>query len=112
VVSSPIFEDIDDPVRHGEGGECTGFFYNTRVDVEDLVCALVIASRAKEYFKEHVRAHSVGNGCVIVGFDLGLKGGLAVFFKLSSRPRMILRGEHLSDTPAPARRLFSQSTAK
>ncbi len=82
VGSSPFFDNFDDPVRQEEGGDCMGFFNNTHVDVKDLVCALVIASGAKEYPRECVRAHSVGNGWIIVGFNLGSKGSLAVFFEI------------------------------
>jgi hypothetical protein len=78
VVSSPIFDDVDDPVWHDH----TGFFDDTRVDAKDLVCALAIASGAKEYPRESARAHSVGNGWIIVGFNVGSKGGLAVFFEM------------------------------
>jgi hypothetical protein len=49
VASSPIFDDGDDPIWHGEGGDGAGFFYCARIDVEYLVCALVIASGTKEY---------------------------------------------------------------
>jgi hypothetical protein len=61
-----------------------GFFDNTRVDVEDLVCALGNASGTPEYPREHARAHSVGTGLIIVGFDVGSKGSL--------QPRTISRG--------------------
>ncbi len=107
-MSSPIFDNFDDPVWHGEGGDCTGIFYGTLVDVEDLVCALPIASGAEEYPRERARVHSAVNGWIIVGFDIGSKGCLAVFLKSSSQPRAILRGEYLSDTPVAAGRLFSQ----
>jgi hypothetical protein len=83
VTSSPIFNNFDDPSQHGEEGDCTGFFNNTSVDVKDLVCALAIASGTKEYARERARAHTVGNGWIIVGFDVGSKVGLAVFSKLS-----------------------------
>ncbi len=68
VVSSPIFDDVDDPIWHGEGGDCTGFFNNTHDDVEDCVCALGITRGTEENPREHVRAHSVGNGWIIMGF--------------------------------------------
>jgi hypothetical protein len=82
VVSSPIFDNFEDPVRHGEGGHCMGFFDDTRVDAEDLLCALVIASGTTEYPRERARVHSVGNGWIIMGFNVGSKGGLAVFFQI------------------------------
>ncbi len=42
----------------------------------------MIASGAKEYPRERARAHGVGNGWIVVGFDIGSKGGLAVFFEI------------------------------
>jgi hypothetical protein len=92
VVSSPIFDDFDDPVRHREGGDHTGFIDDIRVDVEDLVCALAIAIGTEEYPREHARAHSVGNGWIIAGFDIGSIGGLAVFFEIKLRPRLSCGG--------------------
>ncbi len=82
VAFSPIFDNFDDLIRHGEGGDRMGFFNNTGVDVEDLVCALAIASGTKEYASERARVHNVGNGWIIVGFNVGSKGGLAVFFEI------------------------------
>jgi hypothetical protein len=69
-----------------------GFFDDTYVDVDDLACALAIASGAKEYPRECAKAHSVGNGWIIVGFDVGFKGGLTACSKSSPQPRTILRG--------------------
>jgi hypothetical protein len=112
VAYAPIFDDFDDPIRHGEGSDRTGFFKYTRVDVEYLVCALAIASGTKEYARECARAHSVGNGWIILGFEAGCKGGLASFLKSSSQPRRILQGEYFPNTPAAAGRLFSQHTVK
>ncbi len=77
-----IFDNFDDPIYHGEGGDCIRFFKKTRVDVEYLVCALAFASETKEYARERAKAHSVGNGWIIVGFKVGSKGGLAVFLEV------------------------------
>jgi hypothetical protein len=82
MVSAPIFNDFDDPIWHGEGGDCMGFSKNTHVDVKYLVYALVIARGTKEYARECEKVHSVGNGWIIVDFDIGSKGGLAVFLEI------------------------------
>jgi hypothetical protein len=79
VASAPVVDNFDDPIRHGKGSDRMGFFYNTRVDVEYLVCALVIASGTKEYAWERAKAHGVGYSGVVVGFNVGSKGGFAVF---------------------------------
>ncbi len=100
VVSSTIFDNFDNPVRYGEGVDCMGFFDNTCVDVKDLVCALAIASGAKEYPRERARAHSVSNGWIIVGFNVGSKGGLLGKGSICLIPQRLLGG------------LFSQRTAK
>ncbi len=90
-----------------------GFFNDTGVDVEDLVCALLIASMTKEYARECARAHSVGNGWIIVGFDiLGSKGGLAVFFKIKFATKDNLVGGVCVRYPSATGRLLSQSAAK
>ncbi len=83
VASAPIVKDFDNPIRHGKGSEQTGFFNNTRVDVKYLVCALAIASRTKEYAREHAKAHGVGYSGFVVGFNVGSEGGLAVFFEIN-----------------------------
>jgi hypothetical protein len=92
-MSAPIFDNFDDPIRHGEGGDCTFFFSNTHVDVEYLGCALAIVSGTKEYAREHAKAHSVGNGLIFVGFDVGSKGGLAVFLEIKFAVKDNLAGE-------------------
>jgi hypothetical protein len=69
VASSPIFDNFYDLVGHGEEGDCMVFFDDTHVDVKDLVCALAIASGAEEHPRECARVYSVGNGCIIMGFD-------------------------------------------
>ncbi len=60
-----------------------GFFNNTHVDVEYLVCALAIASGTKEYARECAKAHGVGYSGVVVGFNVGSEGGLAVFCEIN-----------------------------
>jgi hypothetical protein len=82
VVYAPIVNNFDDPIRHGKGSDQTGFFNNTHVDVEYLVCALAIASGTIEYARERAKAHGVGYSGVIVGFNVGFEGGLAVFCEI------------------------------
>jgi hypothetical protein len=82
VASSPIVDNFDDPIRHGKGSDQTGFFNNTRVDVQYLVCALALASGTKEYARERAKVHGVSYSGVIVGFNVGSKGGLAVFCEI------------------------------
>jgi hypothetical protein len=82
MVSAPIVGNFDDPIRHGKGSNRTGFFNDTRVDVKYLMCALAIASGTKEYSRERVKAHGVGYSGVVVGFNAGSKGGLAVFCEI------------------------------
>jgi hypothetical protein len=68
------------------------FFDDTCVDVKDLVCALAIASGAEEYHGECARVHRVGNGWIIVGFNVGFKVGLAVFFEIKFATKDNLAG--------------------
>ena len=56
------------------------------------MCALAITNGAKEYPRERARAHSVGNGWILVGFDVGSKGGLAVFDELEDATKEDLTG--------------------
>ena len=70
VLSSPIFNHGDDPVRHWKGGYSAGVFDYARVDFENLVCALAISSGTKEYALECARAHGVGDCWVFVGFNV------------------------------------------
>ena len=107
VSSFPIFDHNNDLVRHWKGVDHAGYFYYSRINVEDLVCDLAIASRTNEYVGECARAHGVGD-CWI--FDP--KVALQCLSKSSSRSRTILRGEYFLDTLAATKRLFSQSTAK
>ncbi len=46
------------------------------------MCALAIASGTKEYARERVEAHGVGYRGVVVGFNVGSEGGLAVFCEI------------------------------
>ncbi len=70
VSSSPIFNHGDDLVRHWKGDDYAGVFYYSRIDVEDLVCALAIASGTKEYAWECARAHGVGDCWIFMGFNI------------------------------------------
>jgi hypothetical protein len=83
VASSPNFDDGDDPIWHGEGGDGAGFFDYACINVEYLVCALAIASRTEEYSGKRAGAHSICDGRIIMGFDVGAKGGLAVFLEVN-----------------------------
>jgi hypothetical protein len=112
VASAPIVNNFDDPIRHGKGSDQTGFFNDTHVDVEYLVCALAIASGTKEYAREHAKVHGVGYSGVVVGFIVGSKGGLAVFGEIKFTAEDNILGEDLLDTLATAGRLLSQRTAK
>ncbi len=67
-------------------------FNDTHVDAKDLVCALTIASGTKEYARERARVHSGGNGWIIMGFDVGSKGGLAVIFEIKFATKDNLAG--------------------
>jgi hypothetical protein len=60
-----------------------GVFNNTSVDVEYLVCALAIASGTKEYARERVKVHGVGYSGVVVSFNIGAKGGFALFCEIN-----------------------------
>jgi hypothetical protein len=82
VASAPIVNYFDDPIRHGKGCNQTGFFNGTCVDVEYLVCALTIASGTKEYARDLTKVHGVGYSGVVMGFNVGSKGGLAVFCEI------------------------------
>ncbi len=46
------------------------------------MCALAIASGTKEYARERAKAHGVGYSGVVVGFNIGSEGGLAVFCEI------------------------------
>ncbi len=47
------------------------------------MCALAIAVGTKEYARERAKVHGVGYSGVIVGFNLGSEGGLAVFCEIN-----------------------------
>jgi hypothetical protein len=82
VVSAPIVNNFDDPIRHGKGSDQMGFFNNTCVDVKYLVCALAIASGTKEYARERAKVHGDGYSGFVVGFKVGSKGGIVVFCEI------------------------------
>ncbi len=44
MVSSPVFDDGNDPIWHGEGGNGAGFLDYTCINIKYLVCALAAAS--------------------------------------------------------------------
>jgi hypothetical protein len=46
------------------------------------MCALAIASGTKEYARERAEVHGVGYSGVVVGLNVGSKGGLAVFCEI------------------------------
>jgi hypothetical protein len=89
MASSPVFDDGDDPIWHGEGGNGAGFLAYTCINIEYLVCALAVASRAEEYSRERAGAHCILDGWIIVGFKVGAKGG----FCSVSRSRVRGRGQ-------------------
>ncbi len=63
------------------------------------MCALVIASRAEEYSGECVGVHSICDGQIIAGFNVGAKGGLAVFLKVDFAAKDNLLGGVLVGYP-------------
>ncbi len=79
---SPVFDDSNDPIWHGEGGNGAGFLDYACINIKYLVCALAVASRAEEYSWERSGAHCIRDGRVVVGFDVGAEGGFAVFLKV------------------------------
>ena len=112
MLSSPIFDHGDDPVRHWKGGDYAGFF-TTPVLMSKTLCVPWQLPVGPRNMPGNVQEHMV---LVIVGsswasmYDPTV--ALQCLSKLSSRPRTILRGEYFLDTPTAAGRLFSQSTAK
>jgi hypothetical protein len=58
VASSPVIEDGDDPVGHGEGHDHAWFFDSPCVNVKYFVRALAIDGWAKEDPREHA-------GCMV-----------------------------------------------
>ncbi len=49
MASSPVFNDSNDPIWHGERGNGAGFLDYACINIEYLVCALAVASQAEEY---------------------------------------------------------------
>jgi hypothetical protein len=97
MASSPVFDDGNDPIWHREGGNGAGFLDYTCINIEYLVRALAVASRAEEYSWERLGAHCIRDGQVVVGFDVGAEGGFAVFLKVEfaakdNLPRGVLVG--------------------
>ncbi len=97
MVSSPVFDDGNDPIWHGEGGNGAEFLDYACINIEYLVCALAVASRAEEYSWEHSGAHCIRDGRIVVGFNIGAKGGFAVFLEVKfaaedDLPRVVLVG--------------------
>jgi hypothetical protein len=97
MVSSPVFDDGDDSIWHGEGGYGVGFLDYACINIKYLVCALAVASQAKEYSWERLGAHCFRDGWVVVGFDVGAEGGFAVFLEVKfvaeeDLPRGVLVG--------------------
>ena len=94
---SLVFDDGNDPIWHGEGGNGAGFLDYACINIEYLVCALAVASRAEEYSWECSGAHCICDGWVSVGFEVGAEGGFAVFLKVEfaaedDLPRGVLVG--------------------
>ncbi len=79
---SPVFDDGNDPIWHGEGGNGAGFLDYACINIEYLVCALAVASWAEEFSWERSGAHCIRDGRVVVGFDVGAEGGFAVFLEV------------------------------
>jgi hypothetical protein len=97
MASSPVFDDGNDPIWHGEGGNGAGFLDYACINIEYLVCALAVASRAEEYSWECLGAHCICDGWVSMGFEVGAEGGFAVFLKVKfaaevDLPRGVLVG--------------------
>ncbi len=79
---SPVVDSGNDPVGYEEGCDRAWVFYHAGVDFKNFVSALAIAGWAKEDFWERVKFHGICNCGVVVGFDIGAKGGDAVFGKI------------------------------
>jgi hypothetical protein len=109
---SPVFDDGNDPIWHGEGGNGVGFLDYACINIEYLVCALVVSGRAEEYSWECSGAHCIHDGRVVLGFDIGAKGGFAVFLEVEFAAEDDLPRDFLSNTLAAAGRLLSHSMAK
>ena len=82
VALSSVFNNCDDSIWNGERSNGAWFLDYTCIDVEYLVCALVVSGWAKEYSLECVGAHCVCYSWVVVGFNVGAKGGDAVFVEV------------------------------
>jgi len=82
VALSPVFNEGDDPIWHGEGINGAGFLDYACIDIEYLVCALAVPGWTKEYPWERAGAHCVCYSPIVVGFDVGSKGGFVVFVEI------------------------------
>ncbi len=92
MASSPVVDNGDGPVGHGEKGNRAWFLNNTGVNVEDFVGALAIAGGAKEDAREHAEAHGVCYCGVTVGLNVRTKWGDAVFSEIKFPPKDNLAG--------------------
>jgi hypothetical protein len=93
----PVFNDGNDSIWYGEGGNGVGFLDYACINIKYLVCALAIASRAEEYSWEHAGAHCIRDGRIVVGFNIGAEGGFAVLLEVEfaaedELPRGVLVG--------------------
>jgi hypothetical protein len=82
VALSPVVDDGNDPVRHGEGRDCVWLFDGAGANTRNIVSTLAFAGWAKEDFREPAKLHGICNHRVIVGFNVGAKEGNAVFGKI------------------------------
>jgi hypothetical protein len=57
------------------------------------VCALAIASGTKEYARKRAKVHCVGYSGVVMGFNVGSKGGLAVYCEIEFTDKDNFTGE-------------------
>jgi hypothetical protein len=78
VALSPVVDNGNDPVGHGEGHDRAWFFDGAGVNIKKIESALVIAGWAKEDPRERAKLHGICYCRFVVGFDVGAKGGNAV----------------------------------
>jgi hypothetical protein len=95
VASSPVVDDGNDPVGHGEGCDCAWFFDGAGISIKNFVSALVIAGWAKEDSQECAKLHGICNRGVVIGFHIGAKGDNAVFGKIKIATEEDFMGEVL-----------------
>jgi hypothetical protein len=97
MASSPVFDDGNDPIWRGEGGNGAGFLDYACINIKYFVCALAVASQAEEYSWERLGAHCICDGRIVMGFNVGAEGGFAVFLEVKfmakdNLPRGVLVG--------------------